>query len=446
MKGRRKRKNRASAGEDNLKSIHQMVGIEGECSSSNCKNESSRNWKQEAAKFWEIRAMWMALLDARGRSGGIASVWNLDSFNMVRRIEGSGFIGMFGFWGKDAVPCFLINVYSSCDKQEKRIFWGELLDLIKANGGGNWCVGGDFNAIRDQEERSGRYIDAANMRGFNDFILGVGLEEIPMVGRKFTWYKPDGTTMSKLDRFLFSTKFLINFLNLSLRALNRDLSNHCPILLKSLNTDWGPKPFRSLNCWMNHEGFDVFVHDKWRSFEIDGWGCYKLKEKLKMLKMELEAWNKEVFGGVDRNIDAAREEIKRLDEKEGNGGPTSMEIGKRKENFHKLMEWSKAKDSMVFQKSKQRWLKEGDANTKYFHGYIVHRRKQNGIIGLYSNGEWIEDVSEGKELARNYFKGKFEEEKWSRPTLGDLQFKKISEADNKFLISKFSTEEIDEAV
>ncbi|GKV01045.1 hypothetical protein SLEP1_g13643 [Rubroshorea leprosula] len=347
MKGRRKRKNRASIGEDNLKSIHQMAGIEGECSSSNCKNESSKKWKQEAAEFWEIglrlgliykgnvedlirrvgemekrdrialetklevfddkiaksiwgdeHCAWVAK-DARGRSGGIACVWNLDSFNMVRRIEGSGFIGMFGFWGNDAVPCFLINVYSSYDKQEKRIFWGELLDLIKANRGGNWCVGGDFNAVRDQDERSGRYIDATDMRGFNDFILGAGLEEIPM----------------------------------------------------------------------------------------------------------LKAWNKEVFGGVDRNIDAAREEIKRLDEKEENGGLTSMEIGKRKENFQKLMEWS-----------------------------------------LYSNGEWIEDVGEVKELARNYFKGKFEEEKWSRPTLGDLQFKKISEADNKFLISKFSSEEIDEAV
>ncbi|GKV49843.1 hypothetical protein SLEP1_g56570 [Rubroshorea leprosula] len=317
-----------------------------------------------AKSIWgDEHCAWVAK-DARGRSGGIACVWNLDSFNMVRRIEGSGFIGMFGFWGKDAVPCSLINVYSSCDKQEKRIFWGELLDLIKANGGGNWCVGGDFNAVRDQEERSGRYIDAADMRGFNDFILGAGLEEIPM----------------------------------------------------------------------------------WRSFEIDGWGCYKLKEKLKMLKMELKAWNKEVFGGVDRNIDTAREEIKRLDEKEENGGLTSMEIGKRKENFHKLMEWSKAKDSMLFQKSRHRWLKEGDANTKYFHGCIVHRRKQNGITGLYSNGEWIEDVGEVKELARNYFKGKFEKEKWSRPTLEDLQFKKISEADNKFLISKFSTEEIEEAV
>ncbi|GLT52165.1 hypothetical protein SLA2020_255190 [Shorea laevis] len=399
-----------------------------------------------AKSIWgDEHCAWVAK-DARGRSGGIACVWNLDSFNMVRRIEGSGFIGMFGFWGKDEVPCFLINVYSSCDKQEKRTLWGELLDLIKANGGGNWCVGGDFNAVRDQEERSGRYFDATDMRGFNDFILGVGLEEIPMVGRKFTWYKPDGTAMSKLDRFLFSTEFLINFPNLSLRALNRDLSDHCPILLKSLNTDWGPKPFRSLDCWMNHEGFEVFVHDKWRSFEIEGWGCYKLKEKLKMLKMELKAWNKEVFGGVDRNIDAAREEIKQLDEKEENGGLTSMEIDKRKENFHKLMEWSKAKDSMLFQKSRQRWLKEGDANTKYFHGCIVHRRKQNGITGLYSNGEWIEDAGEVKELARNYFKRKFEEEKWSRPTLGDLQFKKISEADNKFLISKFSTEEIDEAV
>ncbi|GKV15742.1 hypothetical protein SLEP1_g26499 [Rubroshorea leprosula] len=267
-----------------------------------------------------------------------------------------------------------------------------------------------FTKMRDKEERRGRYTDVVDMRGFNDFILDASLEEIPMVGRKFTWYKSDGTAMSKLDRFLFSTEFLINFPNLIQR------------------------------------GFDAFVRDKWSSFEIDGWGCYKLKEKLKMLKKELKAWNKEVFGVIDRNMDAAREEIKQLDEKEENEGLTSMEIDKRKENFHKFMEWSKAKDNILFQKSRQRWLKEGDANTKFFHGCIVNRRKQNEIIGLYNNGEWIEDADEVKELARNYFKDKFEEEKWDRPSLGDLQFKKISEAENNFLISKFSTEEIDEAV
>ncbi|GLT76961.1 hypothetical protein SLA2020_485920 [Shorea laevis] len=73
MKGRRKRKNRASTDEGNLKSIHQMAGIEGECSYSNCKNESNRNWKQEATEFWEI-----------GLRLGLIYKGNLD--DLIRRV------------------------------------------------------------------------------------------------------------------------------------------------------------------------------------------------------------------------------------------------------------------------------------------------------------------------------------------------------------------------
>jgi hypothetical protein len=36
----------------------------------------------------------------------------------------------------------------------------------------------------------------------------------------------------------------------SLCALPRDVSDHCPLVLKAYFIDWGPKPFRFDNHWL----------------------------------------------------------------------------------------------------------------------------------------------------------------------------------------------------
>ncbi|MCI94330.1 cysteine-rich receptor-like protein kinase, partial [Trifolium medium] len=45
--------------------------------------------------------------------------------------------------------------------------------------------------------------------------------------------------------------------------------------------DWGPRPSRMLKCWKDVPGYNLFVREKWKSFQVDGWGGYVLKEKLK---------------------------------------------------------------------------------------------------------------------------------------------------------------------
>ena len=46
------------------------------------------------------------------------------------------------------------------------------------------------------------------MRDFNEFIGKAELMDIPMVGRKFTWYKPNGTAKSRIDRVLVSKEWM----------------------------------------------------------------------------------------------------------------------------------------------------------------------------------------------------------------------------------------------
>uniref|UniRef100_A0A151UDA1 Uncharacterized protein n=1 Tax=Cajanus cajan TaxID=3821 RepID=A0A151UDA1_CAJCA len=77
-------------------------------------------------------------------------------------------------------------------------------------------------------------------------------------------------------------------------------------------------------------------------------------------------------------------------------------------------------ESILSQKSKVRWLKEGDLNTKFLHFMVNWRRKKNALGGLF-----IDD---------------------DRHKLDKVQFKKISYSQNHKLIFEFEEEEIKQVV
>ena len=44
-------------------------------------------------------------------------------------------------------------------------------------------------------------------------------------------------------------------------VLRREVSNHCALVIKSVEKDWGPKPFRSIDAWLLERGFNRMVKD-----------------------------------------------------------------------------------------------------------------------------------------------------------------------------------------
>ncbi|KAL8477512.1 hypothetical protein ACS0TY_029705 [Phlomoides rotata] len=108
------------------------------------------------------------------------------------------------------------------------------------------------------------------MAAFDDFIRDSGLIDLPLHGRTFTWYKPDGSCKSRIDRFLINNNWLNSWTNSYQKGLRRSLSDHCPIMLEIKVKDWGPKPFRFLTAWLKFPGFKDFVIAKWRSYDITG--------------------------------------------------------------------------------------------------------------------------------------------------------------------------------
>lgn len=111
------------------------------------------------------------------------------------------------------------------------------------------------------------------------------LLDVPSLGGHFTWFNGAGNTMRILDRFLLYANLVSNWKITRQQIGKRDISNHCPICLKSNTEDWGPKPFGFNNCWIKH---DEFIVKEWKNLVVKGGGDFIFKEKLKMLKEKLK--------------------------------------------------------------------------------------------------------------------------------------------------------------
>ncbi|KAL8542624.1 hypothetical protein ACS0TY_003487 [Phlomoides rotata] len=228
-----------------------------------------------------------------------------------------------------------------------------------------------------------------------------------MESRFYTWYRKDGSCKSKLDRMLVNEEWLNRWPNYSLKSGGRTFSDHCPISIESSVKDWGPKSFKFINGWISHLDFKAFIKRRWEEHKVLGWAGFHLKEKLKLLKMDLKSWNKTMFGNIDNQIEDKKRKIEILDRIDEALGLDEDEIIKRNLLTTELMRGLIWHDELMSQKAKTKWLTEGDVNSRFFHNWINRRSKYLGIKGILVNNIWLNTVDEVKEAATRHFQIQF---------------------------------------
>ena len=125
--------------------------------------------------------------------------------------------------------------------------------------------------LNRREERKGSVFRQVDADVFNKFIDDGSFVDLPICGRLFTWYRGDGVSMSRLDRFLLSEKWCEAWPNCIQVAYQRGLSDHVPLMLYVDNANWGPRPLRMLKCWTEYPGYeDLSVKSGPLSMLLDG--------------------------------------------------------------------------------------------------------------------------------------------------------------------------------
>jgi endonuclease/exonuclease/phosphatase family metal-dependent hydrolase len=151
----------------------------------------------------------------------------------------------------------LVAVYGAAQPEFKESFLAELVQTCD-NEKLPLCIGGDFNIIRNSSEKNNDRFEGRWPFLFNAVIDSLDLREIEMFGRKFTWANSCRVpTYERLDRVLVSTEWEQNYPLVTVEALNREISDHTPLLL-STGEKAKPKrqpPFKFELGWLLREGF-----------------------------------------------------------------------------------------------------------------------------------------------------------------------------------------------
>lgn len=223
-----------------------------------------------------------------------------------------------------------------------------------------------------EEKLGGRRKLEKERNEFKVYIQQNRLTDLPIDNDIFTWNnKISGTQQiaSWLDRFIISDNFIHLGGDICASILPLAGSNHCPISLQWKNPgNSNRKRFKFEDFWLTHPKFNTVVKTTWESFIPNGGSLmYQFQQRLKHIKKQIKIWNYTIFGNIFQEKKALEQSMAELQQKIILEGRTEEYARKEQILITQLDERGKQQEMIWRQKSRIRWLKEGERNTKFFH-------------------------------------------------------------------------------
>ncbi|GJX44890.1 RNA-directed DNA polymerase, eukaryota [Tanacetum coccineum] len=406
----------------------------------------------ESINLFSIKDLWgnsffdFSFSSSVGLSGGILCVWDPNSFVKDNATISDYFVAVRGTWLSTATKVMFVSIYAPQDISEKKSLWEYITHIIDT-WDGECIILGDFNEVRSKQERFGTIFNETAANAFNHFISTAGLIDLPLEGYSFTWAIKSAKKMSKLDRFLISEGLLLKFPSLSAICLDRHLSDHRPIIMREVVTDYGPSPFRVYQSWFHKKGFDKLIKDSWSySSSNDSNKIILLKKKLQALKASIKEWCKDDIKRSNDTCFSIKARLSDLDKLFDNGLSNEELVTERISLLKELHNFNKSHSLDLAQKAKVRWAIEGDENSKYFHGIINKKRSQLAIRGVLIDGDWIDEPCKVKNEFLMHFANRFESPSGPCIDIDCHLFKKLSSEQVDDLECDVTFDEIKKAV
>jgi hypothetical protein len=208
----------------------------------------------------------------------------------------------------------------------------------------------------------------------------------------------------RLDRAMGNEEWRLEFPDGFIKVLPRvDFSDHHPILIAPGGNSHlvAPRQFRFESAWLMDESYNDMMKNEWE-------GDVSVVNNLSKLQANLKTWK---LNTIDQVMWKKKELMARLE-----GIQLKLQTGNFHEGFRKLElklqeELNmilKKEELMWFQRSRAKWLSDGDRNTRYYHLKTVSRRRRNNIVMLKDDqGVWIEETEHIHDLVNSFYKTLF---------------------------------------
>ena len=127
---------------------------------------------------------------------------------------------------------------------------------------------------------------------FNDIIGHLGLLELPIKGRSYTWSNmQDIPLLEQLDWFFTSVDWISDYPMTEVLPLARTASDHVPCVINVATCIPKAKLFRFEKYWVNLPGFMECVQDVWNMPSRKACTAGSISAKFKALRVALKKWH-----------------------------------------------------------------------------------------------------------------------------------------------------------
>lgn len=273
----------------------------------------------------------------------------------------------------------ITSVYGPTSSARKDAFFAELLSQ-KPPQGVLWLALGDFNQIYRARDKNKRNVNASRINRFRATLHSCELKEIHLQNRRFTWSNErQNPTLCKLDSFFCNAEWDVQFGTHILHALSCSLSDHCPLLLADAIGPYRPKTFKFEDFWASLPGFSEIVSRAWEEYSEHTEPFQVLHHKLRKTSVRLSDWSRRLFSNAKVQHHAALWVILHLDIAQESRPLSQAECDLRTSLKRRAMSLAVLERARKKQCARLANLKEGDANTKFFHRRVNARRRKNHI-------------------------------------------------------------------
>ncbi|KAF5470993.1 hypothetical protein F2P56_011472 [Juglans regia] len=225
------------------------------------------------------------------------------------------------------------------------------------------------------------------MEAFRQTLAYYGLGDLGFEGSLFTWcnnIEGPNFTRERLDRGLANCAWQDLFYSNSVSILPTICSDNNPLLISS--SSFTPsfiknkRVFRYEASWAKQEGCEFVIKRAWHGSLQSGSKADVTRRGLERCRFQLREWYNWIRNSHQQDLNTETELLRSL--QASNSGLDNDQIRIVQKELDVSLE---AMDLKWRQRAKQRWLKDGDRNTKFFHKCASIRKQKNFIQKLQTD-------------------------------------------------------------
>ena len=373
-------------------------------------------------------------------SGGLALLWK-NSVNISFKHVDKHLVDLEVQMGGETF--FMSCIYGEPVRKNRPRLW-ERLSRIGAHRKEAWCMIGDFNEIRNNDEKLGgpRRSDKS-LEPFNDMLSVCEMSELQASGNNLTWggLRWLKWIQSRLDRCSGNKQWFKTFPASNQSFLDMRGSNHRLVLVKLLeSTESYGGSFKFDSRFLNKPGVKEEIKKAWLT-NHKFFGSL-VSDKLKQCRKSLSRWKKNF------NLNSRDKLVQiqiALEAEQSSSFPSGVRVNYLKTE---LIKSYREEEKYWKQRNKDKWATKGDLNTIYYHASVKANRNRKRIDKLMDERGQLQFSEAAKaQVATDYFSKLFKAgEAGNYDQLFEGFTAKVFVTMNELLTREVTNEEVRDAV